>query len=50
MKKPMVCCQVYSRMLQQGDLARGSLGYGQHRFVPQKWGPSAGRWGKIGET
>lgn len=28
-------CQVYNRMLQQGDLARGSLGYGQHRCLAQ---------------
>ena len=27
--------QVYNRMLQQGDLARGSLGYGQHRSLAQ---------------
>ena len=25
--------EVYNRMLQQGDLARGSLGYGQHRLA-----------------
>eukprot|EP00435_Cladocopium_sp_Y103_P044030 s586_g12.t1 len=31
---------VYNRMLQQGDLARGSLGYGQHRLAfqgPEGW-------------
>lgn len=27
--------EVYNRMLQQGDLARGSLGYGQHRLAFQ---------------
>lgn len=27
--------EVYDRMLQQGDLARGSLGYGQHRLTFQ---------------
>lgn len=39
--KHLQTCQVYNRMLQQGDLARGSLGYGQHRCLAQIVGKNA---------